>query len=344
MGQAYDHLSYLDRIRIWEWQRAGSSLRQIAQRLGRSPATISREVRRGRWHVSVPYDPCNADYRARRRRSESRAGIRKMRPGTALFDAVSRHLHEGWSPLQIAGRLRRMDPAERPGTICHESIYCGLHALPRGELRRDLLAALRQGRQNRRPRSRGAKRQGFITDDIKIAERPEDIEERLIPGHWEGDLIKGAKNGSAVGTLVERTSRLVLLARMDGLDSITTCQAFARCFDAVPPALRQTLTYDRGTEMARHADLTAASGVKVYFADPYSPWQRGSNENANGLIRQYLPKGTDLSGYSQTELNIIAERLNDRPRKVLNFMTPNEVFQQHIDRLHLKSKSVALQI
>ena len=328
MGKRYDQLSYLERIRIWEWQRAGMSCQQIARRLERSPSTVSREVRRGRWHFSVAYDPCNADYRARRRRSESRTGRRKLRPGTALFDTVATSLREGWSPLQIAGRLRRMDANDRPGTVSHETIYGALYAIPRGELRRELLSALRQGRQNRRPRGRGKVRRGFVTDDVKITERPEDVAERLVPGHWEGDLIKGAANGSAVGTLVERTSRLVVLARMDALDSDTTRCAFERAFENIPAPLRKTLTYDRGTEMARHADLTRNTGIKVYFADPYSPWQRGSNENANGLIRQYLPKGTDLSPHTQDELNVIAERLNNRPRKVLDFMTPNEVFAQ----------------
>ena len=221
-----------------------------------------------------------------------------------------------------------MEPAERPGTVSHETIYGALYAIPRGELRRELLSTLRQGRKNRRPRGRGKDRRGFVTDDVKITERPEDVAERLVPGHWEGDLIKGAANGSAVGTLVERTSRLVVLARMEGLDSDTTRCAFERAFEDIPEPLRKTLTYDRGTEMARHAELTRNTGIKVYFADPYSPWQRGSNENANGLIRQYLPKGTDLSPYTQDELNIIAEKLNNRPRKVLGFMTPNEVFAQ----------------
>jgi IS30 family transposase len=222
-----------------------------------------------------------------------------------------------------------MDEATSPGTVCHETIYTALYALPRGELRRELLAHLRQGRQNRRPRSRGTdRRRGFVTDEIRITERPEEIAGRLIPGHWEGDLIKGAANRSAVGTLVERTSRLVLLARMDALDADTTRCAFERAFENIPATFRKTLTYDRGTEMARHAQLTQNTGIKVWFCDPYSPWQRGSNENANGLIRQYLPKGTDLSNHSQEYLNEIAERLNNRPRKILDFQTPNEVFAQ----------------
>lgn len=273
------------------------------------------------------YNPAQSLYRALSRRSESRQGVRKLLPGCALFAHVADQLRAGWSPLQIAGRLRRMDEADACGTVSHESIYTALYALPRGELRRELLAHLRQGRQNRRPRSRGTdRRQGFVTDDIRITERPEDVAGRLIPGHWEGDLIKGAANRSAVGTLVERTSRLVLLARMDALDADTTRCAFERSFENIPEPMRKTLTYDRGTEMARHKTLTQNTGIKVWFCDPYSPWQRGSNENANGLIRQYLPKGTDLSGHSQDDLNIIAERLNNRPRKVLDFMTPNEVF------------------
>ena len=326
MGACYDHLSYVDRLSIDEGRRAGLSLRAIARKLKRAPSTVSRDIRRVGSYQSG-YDAPNAFFSALRRRRESRRGARKLSPGSPLFEHVARSLREGWSPLQIMGRLRRMEEANTCGMVSHETIYTALYALPRGELRRELLAHLRQGRQNRRPRSRGTdRRKGFVTDDIRITERPEEIEERLIPGHWEGDLIKGAANRSAVGTLVERTSRLVLLARMDGLDADTTRCAFERSFENVPEPLRKTLTYDRGTEMARHKTLTQNTGIVVYFADPYSPWQRGSNENANGLIRQYLPKGTDLSPFTQDQLNEIAERLNNRPRKVLDFETPNEVF------------------
>ena len=327
MGTCYKHLSYAERLSIDEGHRAGLSLRAIARKLSRAPSTVSREFKRTDRLFSC-YDAPNALFSALRLRSESRSGRRKLNRGSALFDYVADQLRAGWSPLQIAGRLRHMDHEISLGTVCHETIYTALYALPRGELRRELLTALRQGRQNRRPRSRGKDRRGFVTDDIRITQRPEDVEARLIPGHWEGDLIKGAANRSAVGTLVERTSRLVLLARMDALDADTTRCAFEAAFDNVPEIFRKTLTYDRGTEMARHAELTRNTGIKVFFADPYSPWQRGTNENANGLIRQYLPKGTDLAGYSQDDLNVIAERLNNRPRKVLNFMTPNEVFAQ----------------
>ena len=340
---SYEHLSYVERLEIAEGQQQGLSMRAIARMLNRDPGTISRELGRNAWPGRERYDACSAFFTALARRSHARRGRRKLRPDTPLFAHVADHLRQGWSPSQIAGRLHRMDASDRPGTVCHETIYGALYALPRGELRRELLGALRQGRQNRRPRSRGTDRRGFVTDDVKITARPEEIAERLIPGHWEGDLIKGAANRSAVGTLVERTSRLVLLARMDALDAETTRCAFERAFDQIPASLRKTLTYDRGTEMARHADLTRNTGIKVYFADPYSPWQRGSNENANGLIRQYLPKATDLSPFTQDELNQIAERLNDRPRKILDFQTPNEVFQQMIDNASATGDAVALQ-
>ena len=333
MGAFYEHLGYVERLSIAEGERSGLSIRAIARMLKRSPSTVSREFKRMGpcWQG---YNPAQALFRALERRQQSRQGQRKLLSGSPLFAHVAQALRGGWSPSQIAGRLRRMDPAASPGTVSHETIYTALYALPRGELRRELLLCLRQGHQNRRPRSRGKDRRGFVTDDVKITERPEEIEGRLIPGHWEGDLIKGAANRSAVGTLVERTSRLVLLARMDALDADTTRCAFERAFDDVPAPLRKSLTYDRGTEMARHAQLTQNTGIKVWFADPYSPWQRGSNENANGLIRQYLPKGTDLSGQSQTDLNIIAERLNNRPRKILDFQTPNEVFATLVAQAH----------
>jgi transposase, IS30 family len=333
MGACYEHLSYLERLAIADGYDRRLSMRAIARMLNRVPSTIRRELQRMKPYWQ-DYSAAPALFHALDMRRESRRGARKLLPGSPLFEYIADLLREGWSPLQIAGRLRTMDEADRPGTVSHETIYQALYALPRGELRRELLGHLRQGRQNRRPRSRGTDRRGFVTDDIRIAERPEEIEGRQVPGHWEGDLIKGAANRSAVGTLVERTSRLVLLARMDALDADTTRCAFERLFENIPEPFRKSLTYDRGTEMARHAELTANTGIKVWFADPYSPWQRGSNENANGLIRQYLPKGTDLSHHTQDDLNIIAERLNNRPRKILGFLTPNEVFAKLIKDNH----------
>jgi IS30 family transposase len=340
---SYQHLSYVERLEIADGRRDGLSLRAIARKLGRDPGTLSREVRRNALPGNDRYDACGAFFGALARRSHARRGHRKLRSDTALFASVAAHLRQGWSPSQIAGRLRRMDPADPHQRASHETIYVALYALPRGELRRELLACLRQGRQTRRPRSRGADRRGFVPDELKIAERPEEIAERLIPGHWEGDFIKGAYNRSAVGTLVERTSRLVRIARMEGLDAPAAQKGFERIFNDIPKGLRKTLTYDRGTEMARHADLTRNTGVRVYFADPYSPWQRASNENMNGLIRQYLPKGTDLSSFSQDDLDDIAYRLNSRPRKILDFQTPYEVYHQLVETDAKNPSNVALQ-
>jgi len=253
---------------------------------------------------------------------------------------VVRKLYRGWSPEQIAGRLRKMHADDASQRVSHETIYLALYALPRGGLRKELLAQLRQGHKSRRPRKRGQDRRGGLSGMTSIHARPEEVQDRQAPGHWEGDLIKGAGNRSAVGTLVERKSRYVVLARMRGTDAEAALDAFTRHFRRIPACVRKTLTYDQGKEMARHEELAQRVRIGVYFADPHSPWQRPSNENANGLIRQYLPKGADLSAVSQATLNAIAKRLNDRPRKCLNYETPAEVFQREI--LQFK-KRVALQ-
>jgi transposase, IS30 family len=205
--------------------------------------------------------------------------------------------------------------------------------MPRGELRRDLIDCLRFGHAKRRPRARGKDRRGAIPDMTSLHVRPPEVADRLVPGHWEGDLIKGSFNRSSVGTLVERTSRLVLLARMEDATAEGALAGFTAALNRAHEPMRKTMTYDQGKEMARHKDLTAATGVAVYFADPHSPWQRGSNENTNGLLRQYLPKGTDLSDHSQRDLDIIAHRLNTRPRKMHGFRTPLEIYAEHLSKL-----------
>ena len=215
------------------------------------------------------------------------------------------------------------DPTQR---VSHETIYTALYVLPRGELRRELIACLRQSRASRRPRARGVDRRGQIPDLVEIHVRPPEIEDRLIPGHWEGDLIKGTANRSSIGTLVERSSRLVLLVPMQSATAQAALEGFSQALNRVPTPMRKTMTYDRGKEMGAHAQLTARTGVAVYFADPHSPWQRASNENTNGPLRQYLPKGTDLSVHSAADLEAIAYRLNSRPRKVLGFRTPLEAY------------------
>lgn len=325
METHYKHLNAEERNAIHRRRLEGLSLRAIARELGRPASTVAREVAR---HLpGSSYDAVAAERGCRRRR---RRGGRKLAPGTPLWNPVVMDLYRGWSPEQIAGRRKAAHPDEPAQWVSHETIYLALYALPRGELRKALLAQLRQGRAARRPRGRGQDRRGGLRDMASIHDRPAEVAAREVPGHWEGDFIKGAGNRSAVGTLVERTSRLVILARMDGTGAEAALVGFTRKLRRVPACVRKTLTYDQGKEMARHGELARRVGIRVYFADPHSPWQRPSNENANGLIRQYLPKGTDLSKASQAELDAIASRLNNRPRKVLGFATPAEVFQREI--------------
>lgn len=344
MGASYSRLSSTERVTIMLMLRGGEGMRGIARSLGRHASTISREVRRQPDHGALPYMATRAEGHAFAMRVRCR-NPRKLRPGGALFATVAAYLRSGWSPSQIAGRLQRVYAGDPTRRVSHETIYRALYVLPRGELRRELLACLRQGRQNRWPRSRGNNRRERLAEELRIAARPEEVGPRLVPGHWEGDLLKGSLNRSAVATLIERRSRFVLLGKMKGIDALAAQACFERLFDEVPKELRKSLTYDRGTEMARHRALTRRTGVRVFFADPYAPWQRGSNENANGLIRQYLPKGTDLSLWSQDELDRIADLLNHRPRKVLAFKTPLEVMDEIMAETAgkiLKAKRAAL--
>ena len=320
MSKQYDtHLSAEDRETLSLGLAQGQSLRMMARVLGRAPSTVSRELARTttRGH---PYRACTAQTLAVARARHPRRPRKLLDPW--LWQYVRTHLAQGCSPEQIAGRLRRAYPGDMRKQLSTETIYVGLYVLPRGTLRSELLAALRQARKARRPRARGADRRGQIPHMTPIAERPAEVATRTVPGHWEGDLIKGARNGSAVGTLVERTTRLVILARMEGTDATSARQGFIKKLRHVPALLRKTLTYDRGKEMAEHEQLAQRLALQIFFADPYSPWQRGTNENTNGLLRQYWPKGTDLSGYTQRELNAIAHRLNTRPQNVSTVPRP----------------------
>ncbi len=321
----YTHLSAEDRETLSLGLAHGHSLRRMANVLGRSPSTLSRESARHSTR-GRPYRACTAQTLAEARACQPRRSRTLVDPW--LWQYVQTELRQGCSPEQIAGRLRHAYPDDRRKQLSAETIYAGLSVLPRGTLRSERLAALRQARNARRPRARGTDRRGQIPNMTPMAERPAEVATRTVPGHWEGDLIKGARNGSAVGTLVERTTRLVLLARMEGTDATSARQGFTKKLRHVPALLRKTLTYDRGKERAEHAQLAQRLAIHIFFADPYSPWQRGTNENTNGLLRQYLPKGTDLSGYTQRALNAIAHRLNTRPRKCLNFATPLEVYAQ----------------
>ncbi len=337
MGTNYEHLTAEERATLMVMRADGCSQRAVARSLGRSPSTISRELARNAscckpvcdTTAVAPYDASLAGKRALVLRQEPRRSP-KLAADTVLFAVMQDYLREGWSPEQIAGMLKRTWPDDPSKTVSHETIYTALYVMPRGGLRKDLIACLRHGRAKRRPRSRGQDRRGQIPDMLSLHVRPPEVEDRLVPGHWEGDLIKGARNQSSVGTLVERTSRLVLLARMEGATAEAALAGFSGILNRVHMPMRKTLTYDQGKEMSRHKDLTAVTGVTVYFADPHSPWQRGSNENTNGLLRQYLPKGTDLSGLTQEELDAIAWKLNTRPRKLHGFRSPIEVYDEHL--------------
>jgi IS30 family transposase len=238
-------------------------------------------------------------------------------------------LEQHWSPEQIAADLKREHPNQPALQASHETIYTAIYAMPRGTLRKELVGLLRQGRGARRPRTRGVDRRGSLQDMVSIHMRPPEANDRLLPGHWEGDLIIGAGNRSAVGTLVCRKTLFVMLVKMDGATAVHALKGYEQAFAPLDEALRKTLTYDQGKEMALHKKLAESTGLKIYFADPHSPWQRGICENINGLIRQYLPKGTDLSVHSQRQLDHIAWSLNTRPRKTLGWHTPAQVFFEH---------------
>jgi len=281
--KSYRHLSAEERETLSLGLAHGHSLRTMALVLGRAPSTVSREVARtvtrGR-----PYRACTAHTVATGRACQPRRPRKLWDPW--LWQYVQTQLAEGRSPEQIAGRLRRAYPDDMGKRLSTETIYAGLYVLPRGTLRSELLATLRQARKARRPRARGIDRRGHIPNMTSIAERPADVGTRTVPGHWEGDLLKGARNGSAVGTLVERTTRLVILARIKGMDATSARQGFTKKLRHLSAALRKNLMYDRGKEMAEHEQLAQRLAIQIFFADPYSPWQRGTNENTNGLLRQ----------------------------------------------------------
>nr|WP_233411078.1 IS30 family transposase [Rugamonas sp. CCM 8940] len=251
-----------------------------------------------------------------------------------MFIVVRHLLNLRWSPQKIAGKLKAMWPNDSNETVSHEAIYNAIYLHPRGELKRELIACLRHHNQVCKPRSQGADRRHQIQDMQSIHIRPPEVEDRLIPGHWEGDLIKGAGNRSSVGTLVERATGFVVLAKMDNATTKAVVDSFAAVLNREPAAMRKTMTYDQGREMHGHKILTKRTGVQIYFADPHSPWQRGSNENTNGLLRQYMPKGSDLSIYSQDELDAIALELNQRPRARFGFASPLAVYTAHMEQLN----------
>jgi IS30 family transposase len=322
----YTRLSMTEREEISRQLAAGRSLRAIGRELGRAPSTLARELaRNGRPREG--YRATAAHARAQARASHPRRP-RRLDADPRLRAYVVSGLHRCWSPEQIARRLVREYPHDPTMRVSHETIYTYLYVLPRGELKRELVRCLRQSRSQRRPRMRGLERRGKIPDMISIEERPAEVADRTVPGHWEGDLLLGQRNASALGTLVERTTRTTLLVPLRGRDAATVRHAFAREIRTLPAAMARSLTYDQGKEMSEHRRFTDETEVQVYFAHPHSPWERGTCENTNGLLRQFFPKGTDFTQLSRREVKTVEALLNGRPRKTLDFRTPAEAFQE----------------
>ncbi|MDN5781297.1 MAG: IS30 family transposase [Luteimonas sp.] len=320
-------LSLVEREDVSRALVAGHSIRSIASTLGRAPSTISREIRRNGGAAS--YRASHADQAAWDRAHRPKTCKLALHP--ALASRVADKLEQQWSPQQIAGWLMRTYPDDATCQVSHETIYRTLFIQSRGALKKELLEHLRRTRAMRRSRHHTQKTadHGRISDTVSISERPAAVEDRAVPGHWEGDLLCGSGN-SQIATLVERSTRYVMLVKVDGKDTKTVVDALIRTSRQLPNELYKSLTWDRGKELADHRRFTLATDVQVCFCDPQSPWQRGSNENTNGLLRQYFPKGINLSGFSQAQLDEVARRLNERPRKTLGFETPIERYRQAV--------------
>jgi IS30 family transposase len=324
-------LTLAEREEISRGLVAGRSLRSMAVALGRSASTLSREIGRNGGSRS---------YRATR--ADSRAWKRALRPKPCklavhqhLRQAVGRKLEQNWSPQQIAGWLKRTNPGSETQQVSHETIYRSLYVQARGVLKKQLIEHLRSQRPIRRSRhaTMKGKRLGQIPDAVSISERPASVEDRAVPGHWEGDLLCGSKN-SFIVTLVERHSRYLMLAKVPNRETKTVVNALIKQARKLPDELYRSLTWDRGKELADHRRFTMETDIAVYFCDPQSPWQRGSNENTNRLLRQYFPKKTDLAPHSQAYLNRVARQLNERPRKTLDFYSPAERFNECVASIH----------
>jgi len=318
-------LTLAEREEISRGVVAGRSIRSIALSLGRAPSTVSRELCRNGGHRR--YRANHADLAAWDR--AHRPKTCKLVENRALARIVERKLQKLWAPRQIAGWLKRTYPDDENFQVSHETIYKSLFIQARGALKKELLVHLRKTRAMRRSRHKTLKGEGLgqITDTVSIRERPAEVEDRAVPGHWEGDLVFGSNN-SQIATLVERHSRYVMLVRTSGKDTRTVINALIKHAHKLPRELYKSLTWDRGSEMSDHKRFTLSTDINVYFCDPQQPWQRGSNENTNGLLRQYFPKGMDLSNVHQSRLNAVARSLNERPRETLNFETPAERFSQ----------------
>ena len=321
----YARLSFIEREEISRQLAFGVGVRAIATMLRRSPSTISREinvnvVRREYYRAIFGQQRANGIRRKKRRR-------RKLDQNHELREIVFQYISKKWSPQQIANRLKILYPHAMDMQVSHETIYSYIYILPKGELRRALIMALRKHhKQRHQKKPTGHKKPGAVQDFLSIEERPKEVADRIIPGHWEGDLMIGTRNDSAIGVLVERTTRLAFLVKLASQDAMTVRKAFAGEFQQIPQGMRKTITYDQGREMAEHKIFTKETDMTVYFAHPKSPWERGTNENTNALIRQYFPKGTNFNKVTKIRLKEVQDELNDRPRKTLNWYTPHERF------------------
>jgi len=325
----YRRLSDREREEISRALAQGEVQAAIAHRIGRDPATISREIARN-GGISG-YRAFSAGRRADLRASSRKQGKRRLLVEDRLRTYILEKLKKRWSPEEIVKRLKEEYPRDMTMRISHEAIYQYIYVLPRGELKRTLIKALRQERFWRRKKNvhrNSEELRGKIADMLSIEERPKEVASRTIPGHWEGDLIMGKYKRTALGTLVERTTRKTLLVPLKAKDAESVRSAYAHALLALPRILAKTLTYDQGKEMSGHKQFTIDTGIQVYFAHPGSPWERGTNENTNGLIRQYFPKGTDFSKITTREIKRVERELNDRPRAVLQWKKPDEVFNQ----------------
>ena len=326
--KSFKHLSLREREAISKGLSQGFSCKEIGKSIGRSGSTISRDISRNKM-TRESYWAIDADFHADCR-EEIPKRPKKIENNIFLREYINSKIKLDWSPQQIANRLKEAYPLDMSMRASHETIYTYLYCLPRGTLRKELMSHLRRDRTERQKRGTVHKMRRMIPDMVSISERPPEVEHRTIPGHWEGDLIVGKGHKSAIGTLVERTTRTVILVPLKKKDAFSVRTAFEKEVKKLPRQMKQTLTYDRGMEMFEHKLFTKNTKMKVYFADPYSPWQRGTNENTNGLLRQYFPKGTDLSLISRKEIKRVQRQLNARPRKVLGYRTPYESFNSLI--------------
>lgn len=321
----YTRLTLAEREEISKGIYAREKSAQIAKRLGRNPSTITREIRLQVKSRRWCYSAMKGEEIAKGNRKK-RGRPKKLEADGKLLEYIQAKLHKEWSPEEISKRLKLEYPQDSHMRISHESIYQYLYCLPKGELKKELMRGLRRERKRRLSRAALHSRRQRLADVISISERPAETEGRTVPGHWEGDLIIGKNHASALGTLVERTTRLTLLVPLKEKNAMAVRKAFTLAFKRIPKKMVKTLTYDRGNEMSEHKLFSEETKIRVYFADPYSPWQRGTNENTNGLIRQYFPKGTDFREVSLSSIREAERRLNGRPRKALEYYTPAEKF------------------